>query len=152
MDGIQNVIQMLEGIEDGRLPEADFLELSACTQGCVGGCFNVENPYAAKLRLKGLMKGLPVSRNRFRLPEAVSYTHLDVYKRQAQDTALGGGLRQRAGDRSIPGRLKALLPEVGMVAALLPVAGAVEADPMVFLHQHLISGGQREPIVHGQPS
>ncbi len=69
VDGIQNVIQMLEGIEDGRLPEADFLELSACTQGCVGGCFNVENPYAAKLRLKGLMKGLPVSRNRFRLPD-----------------------------------------------------------------------------------
>ena len=31
VDGIQNVIQMLEGIEDGRLPEADFLELSACT-------------------------------------------------------------------------------------------------------------------------
>ena len=69
VDGIENVIRMLEEIEDGRLPEADFLELSACTQGCVGGCFNVENPYAAKLRLKGLMKGLPVSRNRFRLPE-----------------------------------------------------------------------------------
>ena len=47
-------------IEDGRLPEADFLELSACTQGCVGGCFNVENPYAAKLRLKGLMSVLPI--------------------------------------------------------------------------------------------
>ena len=69
VDGVGNVIRMLEEIEDGRLPEADFLELSACTQGCVGGCFNVENPYAAKLRLKGLMKGLPVSRNRFRLPE-----------------------------------------------------------------------------------
>ena len=65
VDGIQNVIRMLEEIEDGRLPEADFLELSACTQGCVGGCLNVENPYAAKLRIKGLLKGLPVSRNRF---------------------------------------------------------------------------------------
>ena len=65
VDGIENVIQMLEEIEDGRLPEADFLELAACTQGCVGGCFTVENPYAAKMRLKGLMKGLPVSRNRF---------------------------------------------------------------------------------------
>lgn len=31
----------------------------------MGGCFNVENPYAAKLRIKGLLKGLPVSRNRF---------------------------------------------------------------------------------------
>lgn len=67
VDGIENVIRMLEEIEDGRLPEADFLELSACTQGCVGGCFNVENPYAAKLRLKGLSRGLPVSRNRFTL-------------------------------------------------------------------------------------
>ncbi len=65
VDGIQNVIRMLEEIEDGRLPEADFLELSACTQGCLGGCFNVENPYAAKMRMKGLMKGLPVSRSRF---------------------------------------------------------------------------------------
>ena len=67
VDGIVNVIRMLEEIEDGRLPEADFLELSACTQGCVGGCFTVENPYAAKMRIKGLMKGLPVSRNRFDL-------------------------------------------------------------------------------------
>ena len=31
----------------------------------MGGCFNVENPYAAKMRLKDLMEGLPVSRNRF---------------------------------------------------------------------------------------
>ena len=67
VDGIVNVIRMLEEIEDGRLPEADFLELSACTQGCVGGCFTVENPYGAKMRLKSLMKGLPVSRNRFTL-------------------------------------------------------------------------------------
>ena len=67
VDGIENVIRMLEEIEDGRLPEADFLELSACTQGCVGGCFTVENPYGAKMRMKSLMKGQPVSRNRFTL-------------------------------------------------------------------------------------
>ena len=70
VDGIENVIQMLEEIEDGRLPEADFLELSACTQGCVGGCFTVENPYGAKMRMKSLMKGQPVSRNRFTLTGA----------------------------------------------------------------------------------
>lgn len=65
VDGIQNVIRMLEEIEDGRLPEADFIELNACVQGCVGGCLTVENPYAARMRIKKLMKGLPVSRNRF---------------------------------------------------------------------------------------
>ena len=67
VDGIRNVIQMLEEIEDGRLPEADFIELRACVQGCVGGCLTVENPYAARMRIKNLMKGLPVSLNRFTL-------------------------------------------------------------------------------------
>ena len=65
VDGIENCIRMLEEIEDGRLPEADFIELNACTQGCVGGCLNVENPYGAQMRIKKLMKGLPVSMSRF---------------------------------------------------------------------------------------
>ncbi|MDR3207380.1 MAG: 4Fe-4S binding protein [Oscillospiraceae bacterium] len=64
VDGIENVIQVLEDIEDGKLPEVEFLELSACTQGCVGGCLTVENPFAAKARMKRLMKFLPVSRNK----------------------------------------------------------------------------------------
>ena len=67
VDGIENVIRMLEEIEDGRLPEADFIELNACVLGCVGGCLTVENPYAARMRIKKLMKGLPVSCNRFSL-------------------------------------------------------------------------------------
>ena len=65
VDGIENCIRMLEEIEDGRLPEADFIELTACVQGCVGGCLTVENPYGARMRIKKLMKGLPVSRSRF---------------------------------------------------------------------------------------
>ena len=70
VDGIENVIRMLEEIEDGRLPEADFIELSCCVQGCVGGCLTVENPYAARMRIKKLMRGLPVSRNRLTAEEA----------------------------------------------------------------------------------
>ena len=65
VDGVENVIRMLEEIEDGRIPEADFIELNACTQGCVGGCFTVENPYTTKMRLQDLMNTLPVSRNCF---------------------------------------------------------------------------------------
>jgi iron only hydrogenase large subunit-like protein len=38
VDGIENVIRMLGEIEDGRFSEAAFIELSACVQGCVGGC------------------------------------------------------------------------------------------------------------------
>lgn len=65
VDGIENVIRMLEEIEDGRLPEADFIELNACVEGCVGGCLTVENPFGAHMRIKKLMRGMPVSRNRF---------------------------------------------------------------------------------------
>lgn len=59
VDGIDNVIRMLEEIEDGRLPDADFVELTACVGGCVGGCLNVENPYAAKMRLAHLAAKRP---------------------------------------------------------------------------------------------
>ncbi len=65
VDGIENVIRMLEEIEDDRLPEADFIELSACVEGCLGGCLTVENPFGTHMRMKGLMKGLPVSCNRW---------------------------------------------------------------------------------------
>lgn len=34
-------------------------------RGCVGGCLNVENPFGARMRLKKLMRDLPVSRTRF---------------------------------------------------------------------------------------
>ena len=64
VDGIENVIRMLSEIEDDRLPEADFIELRACTQGCVGGCFCPENPFGARMRTQRIMRGLPVSRSR----------------------------------------------------------------------------------------
>lgn len=65
VDGIDNVIAMLEEIEDGHLPEADFIELRACTQGCLGGCLNVENPFIAKMRIKHLIHNLPESCNEY---------------------------------------------------------------------------------------
>ncbi len=64
VDGIDNVIRLLEEIEDGRIPEADFLELNACVKGCLGGCLTVENPFGAHMRIRNLTKGFPVSRNR----------------------------------------------------------------------------------------
>ena len=78
VDGIENVIRMLEEIEDGRLPEADFIELNACVEGCVGGCLTVENPFGAHMRMKNLIRGLPVSCNRFSdLDESMDIVHSD---------------------------------------------------------------------------
>ncbi len=65
VDGVPNVIRVLEDIEDGKLSDISFVELGACTQGCLGGCLATENPFAARSRLKSLMKYLPVSRNHY---------------------------------------------------------------------------------------
>ena len=62
-DGIENVIRVLEEIEDERIGELDFIELNACSGGCVGGVLCVENPYVAIARLQRLRRYLPVSQS-----------------------------------------------------------------------------------------
>ena len=89
VDGIENIIAVLEDVENGMLPQVDFLELNGCNQGCVGGCLTVENPYIAQAKIKRLMKFLPVSLNKMEmkgteLPEVVRgekpLVHSPVYK------------------------------------------------------------------------
>lgn len=62
-DGIENVIQVLDAIENGNISGLEFVELNACNGGCVGGTMNVENPYISKARLQNLKRFLPVSMN-----------------------------------------------------------------------------------------
>lgn len=62
-DGIENVIHVLDQIENGNIPHLEFVELNACTGGCVGGALNIQNPFIAKARLQGLKRYLPVSQN-----------------------------------------------------------------------------------------
>lgn len=62
-DGIENVTHVLEELESDRINDVDFLELNACSGGCVGGVLNVENAYVAQARLHRLRKYLPVSQN-----------------------------------------------------------------------------------------
>lgn len=60
-DGIENVIKVLEDLEDEKFRDLDFIELNACSGGCVGGVLTVENPYVARARINALRKYLPVS-------------------------------------------------------------------------------------------
>ena len=62
-DGIENVMRVLEDIDNGVMPDLDFVELNACTGGCVGGSMTVVNPFIAKARLHSLRRYLPVSQN-----------------------------------------------------------------------------------------
>ncbi len=62
-DGIENVIKVLEDLEDQKFTSLDFIELNACSGGCVGGTLTVENPYVAKAKLDRLRRYLPVSKS-----------------------------------------------------------------------------------------
>ena len=50
-DGIDNVIHVLDQVENGNIPHLEFIELNACTGGCVGGVLTIQNPFIAKARL-----------------------------------------------------------------------------------------------------
>lgn len=62
-DGIENVNRVLDQIENGNIPQLEFVELNACTGGCVGGVLTMQNPFIAKARLQTLRRYLPVSQN-----------------------------------------------------------------------------------------
>lgn len=50
VDGIHNVITVLEEIEYGKVNTVEFIELSACISGCAGGALNLTNPFLAARR------------------------------------------------------------------------------------------------------
>ena len=55
VDGIANVVRVLELIESDEYHHGyDYLELRACTGGCVGGPLTVEDPFVAKNRIDEL--------------------------------------------------------------------------------------------------
>jgi hypothetical protein len=74
-DGIENVIHVLDQVENGNIPPLEFIELNACTGGCVGGVLTIQNPFIAKARLQALRRYLPVSQNS--IPKDEKYVSAD---------------------------------------------------------------------------
>ncbi len=72
VDGIENVIKVLDELETGNYPFLDFIELNACSSGCVGGVLTVENPYLAKVKIQNLKRYLPVMQSRYSEDEIAS--------------------------------------------------------------------------------
>ncbi len=56
VDGINNVIKVLEEVELGKLDDVEFIECSACAGGCVGGPLLIQNPFIAKNRIMNYIK------------------------------------------------------------------------------------------------
>ncbi len=83
-DGIENVIKVLDQVETGNIPPLEFIELNACTSGCVGGVLTIQNPFIAKARLQSIRRYLPVSQNRIEdtsgyIPESYLFENLPEY-------------------------------------------------------------------------
>jgi iron only hydrogenase large subunit-like protein len=53
--GIKNAIIIFEEIERGGLQDVDFVEVQACLGGCVGGPLNIQNIFAARMKLKSMV-------------------------------------------------------------------------------------------------
>ena len=83
-DGIENVIRVLDQVENGNIPPLEFIELNACSGGCVGGVMTMQNPFIAKARLQTLRRYLPVSQNFLSkeesyIPESYIFNEMPTY-------------------------------------------------------------------------
>ncbi|WP_282039785.1 [Fe-Fe] hydrogenase large subunit C-terminal domain-containing protein [Saccharicrinis aurantiacus] len=61
VDEINNVIEFLELLENGEVPELDFLELRTCDQGCAGGALLQGNRFLTVERIKTRVKKLKIN-------------------------------------------------------------------------------------------
>lgn len=87
-DGIDNVIKVLDDLESGMLGDIVFVELNACSPGCVGGVLAPSNGYVARVRLQNLQKTVVVKPNklddidepgRFETSIPVEYTESEAF-------------------------------------------------------------------------
>lgn len=91
VDGIENVIGVLEDIEKGKFHDLDYIEALACTEGCVGGLFSVDNPYNARRVMKKYRNKIKKCNDMKKLPE-------ELKKQYKIDTNVNKGSDQKLAD------------------------------------------------------
>lgn len=65
VDGIENVIGILEEMELGKLNSLDYFEGFACVGGCVGGPLNIENSFISKSVIKKISANIPNANQKY---------------------------------------------------------------------------------------
>ena len=113
-DGIENVIRVLDQIENGNIAQLEFVELSACPGGCVGGVLTVQNPFMARAKLRKLRRFLPVSRfflssDQQYIPEDCFFEQLPEYQPISRlSDSIAQSMRMMADIQALRGRLPGL--------------------------------------------
>ncbi len=129
-DGIENVIHVLDQIENGNIPPLEFIELHACTGGCVGGVLTMQNPFIAKARLQSLRRYMPVSQNVLPtginyIPDAFLFEDLPEYD---SITRLGGSIAESMRMMADIQNFKSTLPGIDCGACGAPTCRAFAED------------------------
>ena len=128
-DGIENVIHVLDQIENGNIPPLEFIELNACTGGCVGGVLTMQNPFIAKARLQTLRRYMPVSQNTIPKESYVSadylFENLPTYK---PSNRLGSNIAESMRMMADIQKIKASLPGIDCGACGAPTCRAFAED------------------------
>ena len=136
VDGIENVIRVLEEIENNKLRNLMFFEGAACTGGCVGGPLTFENNYVARNAIRALMGGCdqthPGCGGGIVLSEQIQPLHRP--QRHAQQRHEAG--RRSGGSHAEDGRNGSHRPQ----AAWATTAEAAEAPPAAPLRRILSAG------------
>lgn len=129
-DGIENVIHVLDQVENGNIPPLEFIELNACTGGCVGGVLAMQNPFIAKARLQSLRRYMPVSQNVLPtgtnyIPDSFLFEELPEYD---SITRLGGSIAESMRMMADIQNLKSTLPGIDCGACGAPTCRAFAED------------------------
>jgi len=130
-DGIDNVIRVLDQIENGNIPPLEFIELNACTGGCVGGVLTIQNPFIAKARLQTLRRYLPISQTSLPkeeanyIPEQYLFEELPEYNPITRlSDSIAKSMRMMADIQ----KLKDILPGIDCGACGAPTCRAFAED------------------------
>lgn len=154
-DGIENVIQVLEELENEKLNDLDFIELNACAGGCVGGPLTVENPYVAKARLQRLRKYMPVSCNHLPQEEIPADMRWDKPLESVNIMKLDDDLRRAMEKMAKMNEIEKNLPGLDCGTCGAPscrdlaediVRGKASIEDCVFFTREKADGGDYIPI------
>ena len=129
-DGIENVIHVLDQIENGNIPPLEFIELNACSGGCVGGVLTMQNPFIAKARLLSLRRYMPVTQNQVSfgqnyIPEDFLFEEMPEYD---SITRLGGNIAESMRMMADIQNFKSTLPGIDCGACGAPTCRAFAED------------------------
>lgn len=160
IDGIKNVTEILESVENDTLGSSDFLELRACDEGCAGGILMTGNRFLTVERLRKLAgennkekdDSQKLSEGFLNLKEHSFLGNMEPRNIEKLDTDLSEAVKKMERKR----RIMCFLPGFDCAGCGAPdcqtlsediVQGYAQISHCIFMQQHMI---RRNRLSQGQ--